>query len=59
MGRAERNRPKRLGQKLETIRKELGIETFDEMIKAFNHSEASLHRDQTYRATKKANESLR
>ena len=44
MGRAERNRPKRLSQKLAAIRQQLRIETLDEMIKRLDYPELSLHR---------------
>ena len=44
MGRAERIRPKRLGQKLAAIRKGLKIETLEEMIAHLNQTEIPLHR---------------
>lgn len=43
MGRSARAIPKRLGEKLKQIRLNLGIETYDEMIKRLDCPELSLH----------------
>ena len=43
MGRSARAIPKRLGEKLKQIRLNLGIETYDEMIRKLDCPELSLH----------------
>lgn len=43
MGRAARYVPKRMGEKLKQIRLDLGIETFEEMIKTLDCPETLLH----------------
>lgn len=44
MGRAGRHTPKRIGEKLGWIRKRLGIQTYEEMIKRLDVREVNLYR---------------
>jgi transcriptional regulator with XRE-family HTH domain len=43
MGRAERTKPKRLGEKLKLIRETLGL-SFEEMIRRLDYPQIPLHR---------------
>ena len=48
MGRAERTKPKRLGEKLKMIRESLGL-SFEEMITLLNYSQIPLYRANIFR----------
>jgi transcriptional regulator with XRE-family HTH domain len=48
MGRATRHTPQFLGKKLELIRNQLGIKTYDEMVSRLNVKEVSLYRSTIY-----------
>ncbi len=48
MGRAERSKPKRLGEKLKTIRESLGL-SFEEMIAHLDYPQIPLYRANIYR----------
>jgi transcriptional regulator with XRE-family HTH domain len=48
MGRATRHTPRFLGKKLELIRTELGITTYEEMVLRLNIKEVPLYRSTIY-----------